>query len=933
MYVTLLSHALVSRAVVRARISMIFRSQKVKRYPARRQSTYQRIVGFLLVSFILLGSLPTSVLASEVLSVVGTRGEEGEAVTTFLPAISASSGEEIQAPNEGVSVSVSGSSGEQIIGQTSPVVSGSSGTETFVPQVSLASFGEEGVVIPLPISVPVISGSSGDGSMSPPSISGSASDGFAVAPNPSGGAGDSGTLPPLISGSAGEGGAVTSVATGGADEGSSLTLDIHGSVGDGSTTSSILGSAGETIPTLSAYGDAGETLISTPVVTGSSGEIITHTLLVVSGSSGETISPTLPVVSGSSGEMVRATAPMISGSSGETTLVIVGNAGETLISTPVVTGSSGEIITHTPPVVSGSSGEVLILAPPVVSGSSGETTVPAVTGSAGETITGTPSVIGSSGETISFTPPVVLGSAGEESVLTPPVVLGNSGEIFVSNTSPLVTGSAGENIESFPPIIVVDTDVCSNIADNQATIPSGYVGNADGTCTESVVAVVDVCSNIAGAQATVPSGYTASGGVCTEPVVPPVDVCSNVAGDQATLPSGYTQNTDGTCTQQDTGGGSTTIDLCSNIADVQATIPTGYTANADGTCQQNTGNGGGGSTTGGNTGGNSGGSVVQSGGGGGGGGGSGSSFFGIYNEAVVELSPGVVAVRWTTNHPGISRVVFGTTSVATLATTSPFLGYERGVIVTTSPTTNHVAIIEGLEVGVPYFFRALSTRDGYKEISGKELSFVVTGIATITEAKDQCPFLSSYLQRGGTNDIEQIVRLQAFLKLHEELPVVISGTYDLATEQAVHAFQNKYADEVLLPWGKDVSSTGYVYITTKWKINQLICGGAELTTGEQSVIQSYQTRPDLVGVGGSVSAPIRGQESELIAVPETTASTTIPAPFIIGAEEGTNDQLASVFRANDTQCTFDTEDSFLFDTVLFLPRLVYCVLHPLVGAK
>ncbi|PIQ69199.1 MAG: hypothetical protein COV91_00050, partial [Candidatus Taylorbacteria bacterium CG11_big_fil_rev_8_21_14_0_20_46_11] len=407
----------------------------------------------------------------------------------------------------------------------------------------------------------------------------------------------------------------------------------------------------------------------------------------------------------------------------------------------------------------------------------------------------------------------------------------------------------------------------------------------------------------------------------------------NVAGDQVTLPSGYTQNTDGTCTQQNTGGGSTTTDLCSNIADVQATIPTGYTANADGTCQQNTGNGGGGSTTGGNTGGNSGGSVVQSGGGGGGGGGSGSSFFGIYNEAVVELSPGVVAVRWTTNHPGISRVVFGTTSVATLATTSPFLGYERGVIVTTSPTTNHVAIIEGLEVGVPYFFRALSTRDGYKEISGKELSFVVTGIATITEAKDQCPFLSSYLQRGGTNDIEQIVRLQAFLKLHEELPVVISGTYDLATEQAVHAFQNKYADEVLLPWGKDVSSTGYVYITTKWKINQLICGGAELTTGEQSVIQSYQTRPDLVGVGGSVSAPIRGQESELIAVPETTASTTIPAPFIIGAEEGTNDQLASVFRANDTQCTFDTEDSFLFDTVLFLPRLVYCVLHPLVGAK
>ena len=797
MYVTLLSHALVSRAVVRARISMIFRSQKVKRYPARRQSTYQRIVGFLLVSFILLGSLPTSVLASEVLSVVGTRGEEGEAVTTFLPAISASSGEEIQAPNEGVSVSVSGSSGEQIIGQTSPVVSGSSGTETFVPQVSLASFGEEGVVIPLPISVPVISGSSGDGSMSPPSISGSASDGFAVAPNPSGGAGDSGTLPPLISGSAGEGGAVTSVATGGADEGSSLTLDIHGSVGDGSTTSSILGSAGETIPTLSAYGDAGETLISTPVVTGSSGEIITHTLLVVSGSSGETISPTLPVVSGSSGEMVRATAPMISGSSGETTLVIVGNAGETLISTPVVTGSSGEIITHTPPVVSGSSGEVLILAPPVVSGSSGETTVPAVTGSAGETITGTPSVIGSSGETISFTPPVVLGSAGEESVLTPPVVLGNSGEIFVSNTSPLVTGSAGENIESFPPIIVVDTDVCSNIADNQATIPSGYVGNADGTCTESVVAVVDVCSNIAGAQATVPSGYTASGGVCT---------------------------------QQNTGGG-----------------------------------GGGGGTV-----------TVSTGGGGGGGGGGGSYVLSIINSSVRQTCDSLT-FEWYTNQPAKGRALVGLSAVDAIASSTSLLGYSVEFVSDTMGTT-HTFNIPSVR-GVTYFLRPVSVIPGYKEVVGPELRVTggsdpscggVTTTGGGTSTVDTCPYITDYLQQGKENSIEQVTRLQLFLTYKEGINVPMSGVFDSATEQGVRTFQERYRGDILDPWGSDIPASGYVYILTTWKINQLVCGGGEIQPPVTSVRENISTPipPDvLIGFEWPVSTDIAVVATSTIKVP------------------------------------------------------------------
>ncbi|MBX4181388.1 hypothetical protein KW807_00815, partial [Candidatus Parcubacteria bacterium] len=53
--------------------------------------------------------------------------------------------------------------------------------------------------------------------------------------------------------------------------------------------------------------------------------------------------------------------------------------------------------------------------------------------------------------------------------------------------------------------------------------------------------------------------------------------------------------------------------------------------------------------------------------------------------------------------------------------------------------------------------------------------------------------------------------------------VTPNGVFDQATKQAVEAFQLKYSSEVLAPWGIS-APTGYVYITTLGKINQLLCG-------------------------------------------------------------------------------------------------------------
>ena len=79
---------------------------------------------------------------------------------------------------------------------------------------------------------------------------------------------------------------------------------------------------------------------------------------------------------------------------------------------------------------------------------------------------------------------------------------------------------------------------------------------------------------------------------------------------------------------------------------------------------------------------------------------------------------------------------------------------------------------------------------------------------------------------GYANDTLQVIKLQAFLKAYEHFDyVTVNGVFDQATYQAVSAFQLRYKDDILSPWGID-TSTGYAYIRTVGKINQVICGQA-----------------------------------------------------------------------------------------------------------
>lgn len=80
------------------------------------------------------------------------------------------------------------------------------------------------------------------------------------------------------------------------------------------------------------------------------------------------------------------------------------------------------------------------------------------------------------------------------------------------------------------------TDVCPNVAGNQATVPAGLVV-INGQCVAPPPPPTDVCPNLDGNQATIPAGLVLIDGQCLTPPVG-ADICPNIAGDQPTLPAG-----------------------------------------------------------------------------------------------------------------------------------------------------------------------------------------------------------------------------------------------------------------------------------------------------------------------------------------------------------------------------------------------------------
>jgi len=105
---------------------------------------------------------------------------------------------------------------------------------------------------------------------------------------------------------------------------------------------------------------------------------------------------------------------------------------------------------------------------------------------------------------------------------------------------------------------------------------------------------------------------------------------------------------------------------------------------------------------------------------------------------------------------------------------------------------------------------------------------LVAGVQT-----SQCPFLVDFMQMGADNEAMEVMKLQVFLNIFKDMyggtANPVTGNFGIITDTNVKAFQQHFGTEILTPWFEQgivshTKPTGFVYKTTLWKINDIVCG-------------------------------------------------------------------------------------------------------------
>ena len=247
------------------------------------------------------------------------------------------------------------------------------------------------------------------------------------------------------------------------------------------------------------------------------------------------------------------------------------------------------------------------------------------------------------------------------------------------------------------------------------------------------------------------------------------------------------------------------------------------------------------------------------------------------------MGDGNVAVSWKTNIPATSQVLYGSESIEH-PTLPQLYGYATSSPEYVKLKTSHTVIINGLDDGVQYWFRPLSDNSDTVEVYGIELTYDVKIKKVVVAKKEEpsvCNYLLEYIKLGNSNNPVEVRKLENFLNEFEGEKLVVNGIYERVDFEAVERFQEKYSGDVLSPWNH-IAPTGYVYITTKKKINEVYCEREfPLTNDEQEEIGVYSgflttsnVDTELIedevsntvfdGVGGPVLLPEVVTASELI---------------------------------------------------------------------
>jgi len=187
---------------------------------------------------------------------------------------------------------------------------------------------------------------------------------------------------------------------------------------------------------------------------------------------------------------------------------------------------------------------------------------------------------------------------------------------------------------------------------------------------------------------------------------------------------------------------------------------------------------------------------------------------------------------------------------------------------------------------------------------------ILPTVATMNEPITVCnPLLTTYIRYGEENDSAEVSKLQAFLSLNEHFDnIALTGTYDEPTYRAVHAFQRRYAADILDPWGV-AQTTGYVYYTTQKRINELWCNRMfPLSSAQEKEIATFKTRARTYETDAQ---PVPEEELREIGMAPTDAlpTNTIAEAVVPAPSEMTNPlsvaatQVAGVAGSLDTQAT------------------------------
>jgi hypothetical protein len=131
--------------------------------------------------------------------------------------------------------------------------------------------------------------------------------------------------------------------------------------------------------------------------------------------------------------------------------------------------------------------------------------------------------------------------------------------------------------------------------------------------------------------------------------------------------------------------------------------------------------------------------------------------------------------------------------------------------------------------------RTSRSTGGGTRIASRTLAAPTPAPLVLGAATSQCPFLVDYMQMGVDNETLEVMKLQAFLNIFRSMfggtENPITGTFGEVTDANVKAFQQHFKTEILDPWYNlgivpHDRPTGFVYKTTLWKINSLVCSEA-----------------------------------------------------------------------------------------------------------